>query len=299
MTKRLHGMVCAMITPMLEDGSVDLEGVARLTRHLVAQGVPCLYPNGTNGESLSLTVQERRQVAEAVLDANQNRAAVYIQCGASTVSESYAHVLHARDIGADGAGLMTPVFFPVDESAMEQYYDGILRRAEGFPLYAYNIPSRSGNDISPALLGRLMERYPALLGIKFSLPDLLRFEEYVGCCRSRSTDALIGCDRLALSAMVLGGAGWVSGPGACFCPWFVRLYDEFRSGDLPKAMATQRELQRISDGLRGLPEIPAVKYMLKRQGVISHDTARSPLRPLTDEEKERLDAFVYQTASLQ
>lgn len=109
--KRLYGVVCASITPMREDGSIDGEGVRRLTRHLIDCGIHCLYPNGTNGESLSLSQQEREEIARVMNEENAGRTALYLQCGAATVAESYAHIRFARELGADGAGLMTPCVF--------------------------------------------------------------------------------------------------------------------------------------------------------------------------------------------
>ena len=98
--KKLYGVVCASICPMHKDGSVDYEGVKRLTRHLVDNGIHCLYPNGTNGESLSLTREERFEVAKTVNAENAGAAVLYIQCGASSVEESYAGLPCRRRISA-------------------------------------------------------------------------------------------------------------------------------------------------------------------------------------------------------
>lgn len=288
--KKLYGVVCASVTPMQADGTVDYEGVRALTDHLARNGIHCLYPNGTNGESLSLTETERKQVAQAVLEANDGRCVVYVQCGAATVPESYAHVRHAKAIGADGAGLMTPVFFPTDDASLEWYYDGILSETGDFPVYAYNIPSRTGNDLSPAVLGRLMSRHPALLGVKYSAPDILGVTRYVSCCEGRSADALIGCDMLALACVAAGGKGWVSGPAAVFPEMHAMLYDLICAGKTDEARRVQNALSDAMADIAGIPEIPAIKYMLMKLGVIRCDACRAPLRPLTDAEKARLDA---------
>ena len=292
--KRLYGVVCATIPPMKDNGEIDLESAKKLYRYLAEKGIHCLYPNGTNGESLSLTEDERRALAEACVEASGEQQAVYIQCGASTPEESYRHVLHAKAIGADGVGLMTPVFFPTDDAALEMYYTDILDQTGDFPMYVYNIPSRTGNDVSAALLGSLMNRYPALYGIKYSAPDLLRIQAYVTAPADRKADVLIGCDRQALSCMMCGGAGWVSGPGAVFADAFVRLYDEIAAGEMERARETQALIVEFSDGLAGMPEIPAIKYMLKKLGVIACDRVRRPLRQLTDAEKARLDRLMAQ-----
>ena len=292
----LYGVVCAYITPMLPDGQVDYAGVRALCAHLVEQGIHCLYPNGTNGESLSLSAEERQRIAEIILEENRGRARLYVQCGAATVAESYAHVRHAKAIGAHGAGLMTPVFFAVDDAAMEEYFENILKETGDFPIYAYNIPSRTGSDLSPAVLGRLMRRHPGLLGIKYSCPDILRVSQYVHCCETRKADVLIGCDMLAQACWTVGGAGWVSGPAAVFPEAHTRLYDQLKAGKTEEARKTQALLQRTMEDIAGIPEIPAIKYMLTKLGVIGCDVCRAPLRALTSSEKQRLDAAMERYA---
>lgn len=290
--KRLHGMTCATITPMRADGSIDMESAARLYQHMVQKGIHCLYPNGTNGESLSLREDERRQLASLCVSETNGRAVVYIQCGASTVDESYAHLRHAQQIAADGAGLMTPVFFPVDESAMAAYYTNALQVTPNFPMYIYNIAARTSNDVSETLLSQLMRDHANLLGIKFSSPDLLRLSAYVAACPFRTTDVLIGCDALALPCLVLGGAGYVSGPGAVFPLLYAGLYNAFMDADMALTTSLQQEIRCIAEAMTGIPEIPAIKYMLMRQGIIATDVCRSPLRPLTAPEKARLNALL-------
>lgn len=291
MLKKLNGVVCATITPMFTDGTIDLESAGNLYRRLADSGITGLYPNGTNGESLSLSYEERCKLAECCVQENRGRSSVYIQCGAATVEETGKNVRFAMECGADGAGIMTPVFFPVDESGMEAYFDALLSDTPDFSAYVYNIPSRSGNDVSPSLLGRLMQKHENLYGIKYSAPDLLRIGEYVHCCETRQTDVLIGCDSLAICCMDLGGAGWVSGPAAAFNECFVRLYRQIRTNP-EKAKETQERISFLSRQLAGIPEIPAIKYLLKKRGIIRQDKCRSPFRELTREEKNRLDRLL-------
>ena len=142
---------------------------------------PACIPNEfswPNGESLSLSQAEREAVAQAVIDEAGGRATVYIQCGAATVRETEALVRHAISAGADGAGVMTPVFFALDDEAIYRYYASILDGVGDFPIYAYNIPPRAGNDLSPSVLGALMGRYGAQ-GVKYSYPTTAKVLDYL------------------------------------------------------------------------------------------------------------------------
>lgn len=282
--KRMRGLVVAAITPMNEDGSLDERGVASFTEFLVAAGVHCIYPNGTNGESLLLTRAERERVAEITVETSRGRTPVFIQCGSMSTAEAASHARHAAKIGADGIGIMTPAFFTVDDEALFQYYQAIIAPLpKDFPVYIYNIPGCTGNDVSPALLGRLLDAFPNVKGIKFSKPDLMRAEDYLER-PSRRPDLLIGCDSLFLQCLTLGGVGTVTGPGAIFHERFTRLYRQYNEGDLAGAMETQRRIVKTDRELADIPGIPALKTLLKLRGVIATDVCRAPLRPLSERE---------------
>lgn len=287
--KRMKGVVIPMITPMNEDGSVDYKGVESFSEYLIKEGVDCLYPNGTNGESLLLTAEERQKIAEVIVKTSAGRIPVFIQCGAMSTAETAAHAKHAVEIGADGIGIMTPAFFPMDEESLFRYYcDVISPLPEDFPVYIYNIPGCTGNDLKPELLCRLMKKFPNIAGIKYSNSDLMRVENYL-LKNERTPDVLIGCDSLFLQCLTAGGVGTVTGPGAIFCKRFKRLYRSFCEGDICGAMKAQQQIVKTDRDLEGIPGIPALKTMLKMKGVISTDVCRKPLRALTLEECKVLE----------
>lgn len=290
--KKLYGVVCATVTPMRPNGEIDIASTKSLFRYLVQTGIHCFYPNGTNGESISLSKNERRTLANIAVEETNGKLPIYIQCGATSPLESYQNVQIAKDVGADGAGLMTPVFFPMDELAMEQYYARILDEESAFPIYIYNIPGRTGNDILPRTLGRLMDTYPTLQGIKYSSSDLSRINAYIHCSKKRRADVLIGCDSLAWCCIAAGGVGWVSGPCAVFPEIFTRLYRQILDRDIDGAGKTHEVMYKLGQEMSQIPEIPAIKYMLKKRGIIQYDTVRPPLRNLNALEQKRLDALM-------
>lgn len=284
MEKRMRGVVIPMITPMNEDGSVDYESLSRFTEYLLGSGVDALYPNGTNGESLLLSEEERQRCAETVIKTAAHKIPVFIQSGAMTTAETVSHVRHAVKNGADGAGVMSPAFFPMDEAALYGYYRKVLEAAgTDFPVYIYNIPGCTTNDVKPGLLKKLMGEYANVAGIKYSVPDLMRIEDYLNA-PERTPDVLIGCDSLFLQCLVTGGKGTVTGPGAIFHERFTRLYRQFREGDVEGAMKTQRQIVKTDREMAGIPGIPGLKALLRMRGIIRCDACREPLRKLTAEE---------------
>lgn len=287
--KRLKGLVIPMITPMNEDGTVDDVSLKKFVDFLADAKVDALYPNGTNGESLMLSEEERKHVAEVINEENKSRVPLFIQCGAITTAQTAALAEHAVRIGCDGVGIMSPAFFGMDEEALYQYYADVVKKLpEDFPVYVYNIPSCTTNDVKPALLHRLMKDFPNIVGIKYSFPDLMRVEDYLNT-GGRVPELLIGCDSLFLQCLSLGGVGTVSGPGSVFYERFERLYRQYLDGDFKGAEETQKKIVRDDRRMAGIPGIPALKYLLLLRGVIRTDICRAPLRPLTDAEKKVLE----------
>lgn len=287
--KRLLGLVIPMITPMNEDGTVDDASLKSFVNFLADAKVNALYPNGTNGESLLLSQAEREHIAEVIAETNNKRIPLFIQCGSMTTAETASHARHAVKIGADGVGVMSPAFFSMDEESLYQFYKAVVEGLpEGFPVYVYNIPGCTTNDVKPALLRRLMADFPNIVGIKYSNSDLMRVEDYLNT-DSRKPELLIGCDSLFLQCLATGGVGTVSGPGSIFYERFERLYRQFNEGDFAGAMETQRKIVETDRKLAGIPGIPALKTLLKLRGVIRCDACRAPHRPLTAAEKKTLE----------
>lgn len=287
--KKLYGLVIPTITPLTSAGKIDEESTVSLCQFLAEHGAHCIYPNGTNGESLLLSAEERKTVAEILVNTNRGRMSAFIQCGSMTTAETIEHALHSVDIGADGIGIMTPAFFPQDDIALFGYYSDVLSKLpKDFPVYVYNIPSCTGNDVSPTLLRRLMGCFPNIAGIKFSSSDLMRIEDYL-LQPGRNVDVLIGCDSLFLQCLATGGVGTVSGPGTVFVERFARLYCQFCEGDLRGAAETQKKICATDRIVSKMPGVPMLKALLKMRGVIATDVCRRPNRELTLEEYKTLE----------
>jgi len=286
---RLFGLVIATITPINENGAIDERSVAEFTEYLIKAGVNCLYPNGTNGEGLLLTKEERERVAEIMVAENNHRLTTFIQCGSMTTEETASHAKHAVKIGADGIGVMSPVFFPMDDESIFQYYSDVISGLpEDFPVYVYNIPGCTTSDVQPALLNRIMKAFPNVAGIKYSSPNLIRVEDYF-VRAERYPDLLIGCDSLFLQCLMTGGVGMVTGPGGIFHERFTRLYRQYKEGDYAGAAVTQKQIVKTDRELDGIPGIPALKALLKMRGIIRTDVCRAPLRKLTKDEYSVLE----------
>ena len=288
--KKLKGIVCANITPMDKYGEVDYVSLKKLVNHMADTGIHAVYPCGTNGEGMLLSPAEHHAVTDAVVEANAGRMAAYIQCACPDWDGTMENVRYACQSGADGVGVMTPIFYKIDDEAMVEYYRQVSLAAGDKPVYLYNIASHTNNDISVKAFAQIVDENPNVMGMKYSNKDIQRIQDYMRTPKTRKPDVLIGADSYILSALAAGCAGEVSGPACVFPKWYVGAYESFMAGDMKKALEYQNKVVAVTRTLKAVPSIPGIKAMLKLQGIIDNDICRRPFRPLHKEEYKVLDA---------
>lgn len=285
--KKLYGVTTAMTTPFERDGNVDHKALAEQAKMLVAKGVHCLYPGGTTGEMLRLSTQERKAVAETVLEAAGGKATVFIHCGAMRQDDTIDLVRHAQRIGADGAGVVTPQFFGLNPREMEEFYVSVAQSVSpDFPIYLYNIPQCAANDISAETAAKIAARCPNVIGIKYSFADINRTFDYLKI-NNWTFSVMHGCDRVLLAMLSLGCDGTVSGISGIFPEPFVAVYEAYLRHDWEKALEYQRQAARITDILKAGSNMAYFKAALKMRG-IDGGHMRLPQLDLPEEEVEAL-----------
>lgn len=284
--KELYGITVAMVTPFTGDDQVDLDGVAHLTNMLIDKGVNCLYPCGTTGEMLRLSMQERKTLAEVVIETAAGRVPVFVHCGAMNQKDTIDLVQHAKKVGADGAGIVTPVFFAQNERELEEYFVATAGCVEDFPVYLYNIPQCAANDLPVSVVERVKARCNNIVGIKYSYADINRTIDYINI-NNGNFSVLHGCDRALLAMLAIGTKGTVSGVAGVFPEPFVACYQAWQAGDLEKARQFQKICVKFCDTLRCGSNMSYFKEGLKMRG-ISAGHMRKPQLDLLPEEIENL-----------
>lgn len=281
--KKLYGVTTAMVTPFNNSDEVDLAAMRRHTDFLIERGVHCLYPTGTTGEVHLLSVAERKKIVETVIDQAKGRVTIYVHAGALMPKDTVELVRHAESAGADGAGVMTPIFFPLNESELEAYFVDVANSVSSdFPIYLYNIPQLSANDLKPATIERVVDRCPNVIGVKYSSMDFQRISDYLKI-KGGEFSLLIGADKFLVPGLSMGCDGTISG-NSNVCPeWYVAIYNAVQKGDFEKARRLQsaaNEIGRIT--LAG--NIPSIKAALRARGM----TGGHVRRPLMDLPAQRV-----------
>jgi 4-hydroxy-tetrahydrodipicolinate synthase len=273
-----------MVTPFVGESAerVDVASLRRLCDFLIEAGVHGLYPCGTTGENALLTTAERMTVAQTVVEAAGRRVPVFVHTGAAGTAETVALTRHAREIGADGVGAITPYYYAYTDDDLRRHYLAAAEAAAPLPLYLYNLPSYARNRISPALADALRRAAPNIVGIKDSSGDLDALRAFRGI---PDFSVLSGTDGMNLAALDLGCDGMISGnANACPAP-FVALWDTWQAGDREAAVAAQQSIDLVRDALGGGARLADFKAVLVARGVLASAAVRAPHAPGEDGER--------------
>lgn len=284
--RQVHGVIVATITPFNEDGRVEAGMLRDLNEFLVAKGIQGIFSCGSTGEGILLSTEERETAAKLTVQQVQGRVPVIIHTGSIHVNEAIRLTVHAREIGADGAALIPPYYYNMDDDCILEYYRTIAGAVADFPIYLYNIPMNAKNAIRPVVLAKLMKELPNIAGVKESSMDFMNFIHYQEAV-PENLCALMGNDAQIYTGLLMGGAGAISATAAAFPEEVAAIYQHYQSGDLEKALAAQRVVIKLREIFRRFTPVAPYKQVLEWQG-IKAGLPRRPLRPLSEPEKELL-----------
>ncbi|XP_025900024.1 N-acetylneuraminate lyase isoform X1 [Nothoprocta perdicaria] len=211
--KKLQGLVAATITPMTPDGQINLPVIRQYVDYLISkQNVKNIFVNGTTGEGLALSVQERKQLAEEWVRQGKDKLDhMIIHVGALSLPESQELARHAAAIGASGIAVIAPFFFkPTNKDELIAFLREVAAEAPALPFYYYHIPHLTGVKIRvEELLDGIKEQIPTFQGVKFSDMDLLDLAQCINKNDREELVFLYGVDEQLLSALAIGADGAV------------------------------------------------------------------------------------------
>ena len=284
----LYGVTVPLVTPLTKERTLDISSLEHLTDFLIEKGIHCLYPGGTTGEMMLMGMEDRKVLDETVVRQTAGRAVVYIQAGAVNQADTITLAKHAVDIGADGIGVVTPVFYKLSDRELVSYYQSVCRSVPSdFPVYLYAIPQCAVNDITPALAEELAETCPNIAGIKYSYPNMSRIQEFM-TIRSGSFSVLCGPDELFCATVLTGGAGTVSGNAQVIPEHYVAIWNALERGDIPTAVSLQRKTNQLNQILSNDHNIARYKAALKYRKILSDASTYAPLEPLSEAESRSM-----------
>lgn len=278
----IKGVIVPTLTPFDDTGAVDTTKIAPLTEFLISHGVKGLFPSGTTGEGVLLTIEERKQLAEATVKAANGSVPVIVHTGANTTRETIELTKHARDIGAYAVAIVTPYYFKHTDEALEQHYITVIEAVPDIPIYLYNIPQFTGNSLPLNLVMKLAASYDNVVGLKDSSGDL-QVMFAVKKLHDAQFNTAIGPDDLIVAGLSMGLDACVSGHANVVPEIVVGIYDATVCGDLEQAQNLQFLLNQVSAAMDHPRRMSIWKGVLAHRGV-SLGGMRAPLLTATDED---------------
>ncbi|MFT3983654.1 MAG: dihydrodipicolinate synthase family protein [Lachnospiraceae bacterium] len=286
--QKLYGVVIPMVTPLTEEDQIDTASLDRLTDYCIDGGMQCLYPCGTTGEMMYLTIEERKQVAEAVVKRADKKVPVFIHVGAWNLADTIELAKHAVSIGADGIGVVTPSFYAISDQGLIDYYVSVANSVpKDFPVYLYGIKQNAVNDLNKAVCQAVAEKCENVIGVKYSFPDMTRLQELM-TIKNGKFDVLVGPDHLFEAVCAIGGKGVVSGNAMCVREHYAALWKAIQDKDYDLATKIQRRTNILNAKMCAINNIAAYKVILKKEGILSTTKMRRPMENLTAEQETEL-----------
>jgi 4-hydroxy-tetrahydrodipicolinate synthase len=271
------GSIPALITPMRDDGSIDLAAWDRLLDFHVAEGSDAVVVGGTTGESPTISDDELASLIGRAKSRLAGRMPVIAGSGSNSTSRSVVLSRAAAEAGADALLLVTPYYNRPTQEGLYRHFMAIADAA-AVPVILYNVPSRTGCDLLPETVARLAA-HPRIAGIKEATGDVARGKEVLRLC-AKDFLLLSGDDASALALMRIGARGVIS-VTANVVPRAVRqVCAAALAGRFDEALALDGRIVPLHQALFVEPNPIPVKWAAQRMGLIEGGI-RLPLTPLS------------------
>jgi 4-hydroxy-tetrahydrodipicolinate synthase len=291
------GLGTALVTPFRTDGSLDEPALERFIDWQIEEGVDFLVPCGTTGENPALTADEHRRVVEISVNRAKGRVPVLAGAGSNSTVRAVELAVTAIELGASGILTITPYYNKPTPDGLRRHFgaqaEAIEKLRSGFPMVMYNVPGRTGVNMTAETTLRMAREIPNIIAVKEASANM---EQILTILRERSEGFLVlsGDDAWTLPLMGAGIDGLVSVASNEVPRLMSDMVGNALRGDFPGARAIHERLLPLLLGnfIESSP-IP-VKTAMKMMGILENDTVRAPLAPITEPNRKKLEAILRQ-----
>jgi 4-hydroxy-tetrahydrodipicolinate synthase len=275
--KQIQGSIVALVTPMLEDGSVDYPTLRQLIDWHIAEGTDCIGVVGTTGESPTVNVQEHCEIIRVAVEQAKARVPIMAGCGANSTAEAIELTRFAKKVGADCQLQVVPYYNKPTQDGQYQHFKAIAEAVD-LPMILYNVPGRTVADMAHDTVMRLAQ-VPGIVGIKEATGNIERAQWLINEA-PEGFAVYSGDDPTAVALMLCGGQGNVSVTANVAPRQMHELCMAAIAGDRNTAMAIQRKLMPVHKHLFVEANPIPLKWAMTRLGKCG-PTLRLPMTPLT------------------
>jgi 4-hydroxy-tetrahydrodipicolinate synthase len=278
-----EGTYTALVTPFRDDQAIDWEALDALVEAQIAGGVAGIVPCGTTGESPTTTHAEHLEIIARVVKRAAKRVHVMAGCGSNSTAEAIHLSREAYKSGADSVMVVVPYYNKPSQDGLVQHYVTVAREVSG-PVVLYNVPARTGIDLLPDAVGRILDASPNVVAMKEATGNVLRAQELVRRFGSRMT-VLSGDDALTLPMIAVGARGVISVTSNLLPGVVARATELALRGDRHEALAAHLALLPVHEAMFADSNPSPVKAALAATGAI-RDVVRGPLAVASAKSRE-------------
>ncbi len=283
----ITGSIPALVTPMLEDGSVDYASLRKLIDWHIAEGTDCIGVVGTTGESPTVNVEEHREIIRVSVEQAKGRVPIMAGCGANSTAEAIELAKFAKSVGADCQLQVVPYYNKPTQEGMYLHFEAIAEAVPDLPIILYNVPGRSVADMQHDTVLRLAQ-VPGIVGIKEATGNIERAQWLI---RDLPKEFAVysGDDPTAVALMLCGGKGNVSVTANVAPRLMHELCVAAISGNIQKAMEIQFKLMPMHKNLFVEANPIPVKWAMARMGLCG-GKLRLPMTELSSAQQPVVEA---------
>ena len=288
-----RGSIVALATPFKPNYDIDFDAYARLIEFQIEHGTDGIVPCGCTGEAATLSHAEQEQVIRYCIEKVAGRVPVIAGTGSNNTKEALSLTRYAKEVGADGALLITPYYNKPTPAGQIAHYK-LIAEETGIPIMLYNVPGRTGTNMLPETVAELA-KIKNIVAIKEAAGSVDQVSAIRGLC---DITVLSGDDSLTLPMMAVGATGVVSVAANVAPGPIAQMCTEFDKGNLAEAQRLHYELFPLFKALFLETNPIPVKASLARMGLIQN-VLRLPLTPMRPEPFAKLDQVLAHLPALQ
>ena len=287
----LRGIVPPLVTPLLDNNTLDLEGLEKLVEHVIAGGVNGLFILGTTGEAQSLSYELRVEMIKQTARILENRLPLLVGISDTSLADSISLSQVAADAGADALVSAPPYYFATGQPELAEFYESLIPQLE-LPIYLYNMPSHTKVNFAPSTIHRIAEN-EKVIGFKDSSANGTYFQQVMYEMRDRKDFSIfVGPEEMMAEVVLMGAHGGVNGGANMFPKLYVDLYNAAATHNMAEVKRLHSIVMQISAtiysvGSFGSSYLKGVKCGLSVLG-ICNDYLAAPFNKFDEEHKNRI-----------
>ncbi|MGM0636265.1 MAG: 4-hydroxy-tetrahydrodipicolinate synthase [Bacteroidota bacterium] len=289
--KKFIGTGVALITPFLQDESVDVDALKKMVDYQIDNGVDYIVVLGTTAESATLTVEEKELVKKTIVKQTSNRIPLVLGMGDNSTQRIVEQLKTTDFSGFDAILSVSPFYNKPSQDGIYKHFEAVANNSP-LPIILYNVPGRTGSNMEPETIARLAQNFENIIGVKEAKGDLVQAMQIIA---KAPKDFLVisGDDMITLPMILAGGSGVISVMAEGFPKAFSTMVNLGLNQKVKEAFDWHYKLAPGINLIFSEGNPTGIKSVLQTLG-LCNDVVRLPLVPATRQLKDDLDDFISQ-----